>query len=91
MNHLTLTLAQAIEDTLGNPRLLGLAADTAKSEIVEKNRRALAQDLAAIRPTAPWLGRRFLDHTPRGTPRTPASKAPCCCSATSTGKRSGPT
>lgn len=42
MKHLTLIIAQAIKDTLGHPRLFGLAADSAKSEIVEKNCRAMA-------------------------------------------------
>lgn len=55
MNYLTLSVAQAIEQAMGDPRLLGLAAATDKSEIVEKNRQALAQDLAEfVQPPRSW-------------------------------------
>ncbi|MBM3882190.1 MAG: hypothetical protein FJ387_21130 [Verrucomicrobia bacterium] len=52
---LTLTVAQAIEGALGDPRLLGLAPETAKREIMEKNRQALTPDLAEfVQPPRTW-------------------------------------
>ena len=55
LQHLTLAIAHGMERALGDPRWLGLPAETAKREVVEKNRSALARELSGlVQPPGTW-------------------------------------